>query len=217
MTRLLAFGCSNTYGHCLPDCCIEGKFPGDQPSKLAWPSLLAEKLGLDCINLSKPGLSNFGILDSILKFNYSNDDLVIVMWSLFNRDMLFDLEGRPNHAWNLGNRYSTYKFLSKNPMDHWEQVHNPIDSRIRSWYHIHHAHSYLSLHKVKFFFMHVNNEKEFLESKPNFCKIEFLKTLFLNYSDIQPKALDNIHNGINAHRIFADDLYSELIEKGIMS
>lgn len=215
MTRLIAFGCSNTYGHCLPDCCVDGKFPGDKPSKYAWPTLLAEKLGVNCVNLSKPGLSNFGILDSVLNFNYLNGDIVIIMWSLFNRDMLFDTEGKAIHAWNLGNRYSTYKILSKNPLDHWEQVHNPIDIRIRSWYYIHHAHTFLSLQNLKFFFMHVNNEKEFLMHRPSFLSIEFLKTVFLDYSNIKPKALDNIHNGINAHRFFAEDLYLELCEKGI--
>lgn len=44
MSRLIAFGCSHTYGHGLPDCFIPPHRPGTDPSKLSWPYPLGELL-----------------------------------------------------------------------------------------------------------------------------------------------------------------------------
>ena len=44
MDRLVAFGCSYTYGHGLPDCIMAKGRAGKRPSKFAWPYLLAKKL-----------------------------------------------------------------------------------------------------------------------------------------------------------------------------
>jgi hypothetical protein len=43
--RIIAFGCSYTYGHGLPDCLDDDKITqGPTHSNLAYPSILAEKL-----------------------------------------------------------------------------------------------------------------------------------------------------------------------------
>ena len=53
MDRLVAFGCSNTYGEGLPDCWVDKNgdpsrtkagFHGPKPSKLAWPRLMANNM-----------------------------------------------------------------------------------------------------------------------------------------------------------------------------
>ena len=56
--RLITFGCSNTYGHGLPDCHVPPNEAGPNPSKVAWPQLLADRRGLECVNLGQPGGSN---------------------------------------------------------------------------------------------------------------------------------------------------------------
>lgn len=82
MSRLIAFGCSHTFGVGLPDCYNRKKrISGKYPSKLAWPQILADKLELKCINLGEGGSSNKKILYRILSFDFKQDDTVLVLWS----------------------------------------------------------------------------------------------------------------------------------------
>ena len=74
MSRLVAFGCSYTYGYGLSDCHIEPNKPGPNPSKLAWPSLLANMLDLEVVNCSNIGASNIHILWRLINFDFKNDD-----------------------------------------------------------------------------------------------------------------------------------------------
>ena len=68
--RVIAFGCSFTFGHGLPDCFNPPKNPGKAPSKYAWPSLVANELNVKCINKSLPGSSNKRIWHNIGKFKF---------------------------------------------------------------------------------------------------------------------------------------------------
>ena len=66
MNRLIAFGCSNTFGQALEDCWdYEKNDVGEYPSKLAWPSVLSKKLDLECHNHALPGASNKLIMNQI--------------------------------------------------------------------------------------------------------------------------------------------------------
>ena len=60
MTKLVAFGCSFTYGTALPD------VTDTKCSNMAWPALVAEKMNIEHINLGVPGASNDLILYNIL-------------------------------------------------------------------------------------------------------------------------------------------------------
>jgi hypothetical protein len=58
--RLIALGCSFTYGHGLPDCIHpnDPKGPGNTCSQQAWPNHLAKHLGINIVtNLARPGSS----------------------------------------------------------------------------------------------------------------------------------------------------------------
>ena len=46
MTRLIAYGCSYTYGHSLEDCVDPNNLalPGDKPSAFAYPQQIADAL-----------------------------------------------------------------------------------------------------------------------------------------------------------------------------
>ena len=92
MSRLIAFGCSYTYGHGLEDCHVEPNNPGLSHSKLAWPSLLANMLNLEVVNCSNPGASNIHILWKLLNFKFNDDDLCVVMWSHFGRQPFSNLK-----------------------------------------------------------------------------------------------------------------------------
>ena len=82
--RLVAFGCSNTYGHGLSDCYKDGR-PGRLPSNFAWPSLLADKLDITVDNKGQPGASNKRIWHNGLHYDYTENDTVIFMWSYLTR------------------------------------------------------------------------------------------------------------------------------------
>ena len=76
MKRIIAHGCSCTYGHSLEDCVdpVDTALPGPAPSKMAYPQLIADTLGRECINASTPGIGNLNILRNILNFDYQEDD-----------------------------------------------------------------------------------------------------------------------------------------------
>jgi hypothetical protein len=84
--KILAIGCSFTYGMELPDCPPSTFYVGKDASKLAYPALLANKLNAELTNLSLPGGSNsrtFRVaMDESTKKQY---DLVICQWTDISR------------------------------------------------------------------------------------------------------------------------------------
>ena len=81
MARLIAFGCSLTYGDALQDIWPNNK----EPSKLAWPSVVSKMLNLECVNNGMSGYSNKEILNDLLTFEYQKGDTVICLWTFHNR------------------------------------------------------------------------------------------------------------------------------------
>jgi hypothetical protein len=110
MKRLVAFGCSNTYGHGLEDCCLPDLSPGLTPSKLAWPAVLAGLLDLQLLNKGKPGASNKLIWKTIIDTDLNKDDIVVIIWSYINRWSIFNQDENNleiNH-WNTEKRSKNY-------------------------------------------------------------------------------------------------------------
>lgn len=160
-TRLITFGCSITFGQGLEDCYKpEVNQAGDEPSKYAWPSVLATHLSLPLINKSLPGSSNLQILKAILEFDFQESDLVIVMWSHPDRDLLFLADGdQPVGAWSTSD-------LAKR----WALTHDTCDLATKSWYHIHHANLFFkdkNIRQYNFF----ANYFLLMDYKPNFVDV----------------------------------------------
>ena len=82
--NLIAFGCSYTQG-----CGQEDVYPQPQrynyTSKYAWPQQLADLLGCSVNNLGEGGASNKQILHTLLNYNFTQDDVVVVCWSHIDR------------------------------------------------------------------------------------------------------------------------------------
>ena len=74
-----------------------------------WPELLADKLGMECINLGASGAGNDYILSSLMEVMFEKDiGLMIAMWSEFER-IDFQLHSRfllgsPEFEWGPGRR-----------------------------------------------------------------------------------------------------------------
>jgi hypothetical protein len=90
MTRLITFGCSYTQGigldglnsraHHYYDSPLESVLKIQSASKDAWPHLLANHLGLECINLGRGGSSPKYIFQMIREFEFQKTDIVVVQW-----------------------------------------------------------------------------------------------------------------------------------------
>ena len=94
--KLIASGCSNTFGQALPDVWDKKKQDAifSRSSKFSWPQVLADKLNIKCINKSRPGASNKEIWNAILngpqywgqpREEYSKKHIVIILWTFVNR------------------------------------------------------------------------------------------------------------------------------------
>jgi len=98
--RLIALGCSFTYGHGLPDCVGKNKSSaGPSPSQMAWPNQLAKKLGIPTVNnLSRPGSSTKYALHALANnHNLLNDNAVIaIMYPHYNRSFFIG-DNENNH------------------------------------------------------------------------------------------------------------------------
>lgn len=94
--RIVAFGCSFTYGLWLDCGPVKGDpfsrqnqhlglGPEDKPSKLAWPQLLADRLGCDCENISAPGTGPRYVAAQVAAFDWQQGDHCVILWSYRHR------------------------------------------------------------------------------------------------------------------------------------
>lgn len=196
MDRLVAFGCSMTYGHGLSDCFTPPDGYGPKPSSQSWPSILASMLDLYCINAGHPGASNLRILDTIINFDFKSSDTVFVLWTHKHRDMLYTKKDPAD----IG-PWDTPVFKK------WIKLHTYDDIEYRAWLHIHHAWQILTNKKVKFHFLSTHQG----ETPPLWCKdVFFLDSDIVKMMKKNPLALDNIHPGKDCHYKYAESIKAEI-------
>lgn len=212
MSRLIAFGCSNTFGQGLPDCHFVNKagkfYPGLHPSKHAWPSKLGKLLGVDqVINMGKPGSSNKQIWHTIVNFEFNPDDFVVCHWSLIQRSCilyehkdLLALGLWPIPERHVGEAYQRY--LSVTDSDY--------NLMIESCGLIDHAHFFLK-NRVQHFY-HVVFKKDEFEKQPKWTSFDFITDA--GYFNRQfPLALDNSHTGVQGHKELAKEIFNKHLER----
>ena len=200
MQRLITFGCSYTYGTALPDCknWMLGKLHNLQPSNMGWASLLAQKLGLECVNESFPGASNSEIMYNVLKYNYKKHDTVVIMWTHYARDMLFNFSYKyPFFRDRLGPWAKTHQERK------WAEYLSEKDYAMKSWFHIHHADLYLQQQGVKYIH-YPATPKELDSYRLEFINVNNYHSDGIEYVD---KATDDMHPGIQSNRLLAEKMY----------
>ena len=205
MSRVIAFGCSNTYGHGLPDCHIEPDHAGDALSVYAFPQLIADRLGYECINKSAPGGSNRRMWYNIINHRFAPGDLVLCHWSFINRYTYFSDKGEVQ---NLGMWSNTHKVVKA-----WQryngECNSKIDRLLESLCLIDHSNRYLKTQPV-----HVVNikwgRKEIADDNPIWCDFEWHVPETEDLMHTHPKALDGKHMGAQAHQVIADRIMQHL-------
>jgi len=220
MKRLIAAGCSLTYGHGLPDCVdrLNQKAPGILPSKLSWPKLVADQLNRYCINLSRPGASNKEIWHTLLKSNFEPDDIVIVNWSFLYRFC------------SLISTREVKQILLKTPEKeskfYYKSIFTSYDSVLDFYLRVRDADAYVrsqgvekiihttiedldnltAWHRIKKDYSLPEIKSSFTQS-PEFVKINSILDKNSIWIDM---ALDDVHPGVRSHQRFADQLLSIL-------
>ena len=223
MTRLVTFGCSHTFGQALPDIWDYKKnipIVEQGPSKYAWPQLLADKLNLECVNLSIPGASSKQIWFRIVNTKFQPNDIVIVMWSSRPRHCIIKKLDLTIRNWYETNSEGIEKLspflMEKNkhkPSKYFlKYIYNECDHFIDFCMRINYV-SLLLKNKIKLLKNCVDEPLEFTLPKwfdSDLEKINFRDDVY----DIYPKALDNQHTGKEGNKAFADILYDNINSRG---
>jgi hypothetical protein len=200
MSRLVAFGCSNTYGHGLEDCHIEPINPGHEPSKFAWPSLLANMMNLEVVNYSKPGSSNLHILWRLINFKFEPDDLCVIMWTHFGRLPFAVLKYDSSMIeWN---DYTDNRFKHQLPE---LEAENIIIKNVIAF---HHASTFLEKEKIKHLMLLGSND--FFKVKVPDIEIPSLDKDIIVDRFRKDVALDKRHPGPITHQNIAKEIFNKL-------
>ena len=207
MSRLVAFGCSLTYGHGLDDCYIPPNFPGKSPSETAWPATLGKLLNLKTvINKGRPGASNKLIWKTVVDFNFQKDDVVFINWSFLDRHCIFDNstdEHFPIGPW----------FNNKQNKFYYKKIYTKIDHIMEFFSRSDHVSRYLNSLDIKHFHAVTFMDRSVVSEQPSWYSVDILKPCFSIIEEKYPKGLDNEHPGQAAHDQYANDLFLEIKDK----
>lgn len=198
MARLIAHGCSFTYGHGLKDCHIPPNNPGPKHSNLAWPSKVSKHFDINLVNLSHPGASNKLILHKILEYeDYKKDDIVVILWTYNRRwSEIFDNGKYDDYGPWSDNKLVRDFLVSNNDFDQMITLNQQMSL------------AYHHLDNLNIEQIHIKIKLEEYE-KMNWCPVEIEKYDFSLRSNY-PKALDGGHPGQDAH-----DAFSKLVINSI--
>lgn len=205
MARLIAFGSSYTYGDGLPDTYPNNK----KPSKLSWPSIMADELNLQCINMSSQGAGNRKIWHDILNFKFESDDVVFILWAFPNRHTIFDSESEFKNLlpWGVDNSQEAVAF--------YRYIYTEYDSALNTKLYINHANQLVLLNNLKVYHLLLNEESIDLFELGG-QKIDFIPLMFEeSYKEIYPLSLDNLHPGEECHKAFVKDILQWLKQQGL--
>jgi hypothetical protein len=181
LSRLIAFGCSSTYGQGLPDC-TTGR---EKPSKYAWPSLLSKDLGLELVNKSLCGAPNKKILLEILNFPFNETDRVAILWSFHHRGYLFNkhLDSRP-------------VMITDNDTKEYYMMHTEYDMCVNTHLDMHHAYSFLEKNNLKNYHFYFDKSlRNHLDKKENIVTMPGTYVPYV-YEIQADKGTDKIHPGV---------------------
>jgi hypothetical protein len=194
--RLIALGCSHTYGHGLPDCFIPPDAAGVIASKLAWPNHLAKLMNIDSvINLGWPGCSNKYILHSALNFEFNQNDLVVALWTFNDRTGIFQNSTEYDQiAWWDYTKYSR-KYM--------KNYYNQYDSDFQNTVYINYFYLYAKQKGLNYYYSCL--ERNSTVYKNMFLDDKFVDLDFQKHRKKYKTALDGSHMGVEGHLNWAKE------------
>ena len=204
MSNIVAFGCSITYGHGLPDCFISPNGPGPVPSNFAWPALLGKKLEKNVINEAVPGSSNLEILLKILHYKFQPNDICMVYWSFYNRIDIKRLELDPTKPHQAQVKEFEKSILTK--PDYIKHL------AMRNFLMIHHAALFLEEQGLSYFFLDRNSMSVGAKS-PDFLKTKKYDNTQSDLSFRIDLSLDNVHPGIKSQEKIANYIHNRITQE----
>lgn len=218
MSRLVVFGCSLSFGTGLPDCWSEDSIP-EEPSKFAWPQLLADKLGIECVNLSEGGNSNKQIDYDVLNAEIKPDDIVIVQWSYMDRwciirEDTIDKIFAYMVYWDKI-KDSSKKFNKDAPMPGFQKMATSFFGDLHSAYdmnadlNMRMQHTWTHLNHIGVRQLHMITHGSFKRLPFNNVPVDEQLSIS-KLRDRFPLALDGSHPGLEAHAAFAEQVFEEL-------
>ena len=186
--RIVAAGCSMTYGHGLSDCFVPPGAPGTEPSKFAWPSVVASKLGYKCLNLSRPGGGNDNIVKELLQADLKSTDTVIVLWSFLTRTMEFKADYTEHYGeWDEDYMRNLFEYS------------NASDLEIKTLIKVHNFTKYLESLGVTIKYMFMNKLDLTPTESPYFNLTNKLWNSIKQY-DITPYTFDPVQTDLDKGR-----------------
>jgi hypothetical protein len=204
MANLVAFGCSITYGHGLPDCFVPPDEHGPIPSEFAWPSLLGKRLEKNVINEAVPGSSNLEILLKILHYEFQPKDVCMVYWSFYSRVDLKRLELDPTKPHKLQLEEFEKSILAK--------PNYLKNMAMRNFLMIHHAALFLEEQGISYFFLD-RSSLSIGAQIPNFLKTKRYDNTQSDLSFKIDLALDKMHPGIKSQEKIANYIHNKITQE----
>lgn len=212
--RLVAFGCSYTYGESLPDCLDtfnNPNIPIPQPSRLSWASVLAKKLNLQCLNKGVCGASNKEIQHNILEAKLYKDDTVVILWTHNDRTCILKPDGNPDQfiptytekrKGNPPGRRESNKLYYRY---FWDEYNTKCETLVA----IDHTYRYLTSLGIKVYNFTFTREKKYISSALNDLPNWFSVPL-TNFNIIEDLGADQTHPGIAANADMAEQAYATI-------
>jgi len=200
--RIVTFGCSIPFGHGLVDCIQEDmNSPGKFPSNFSYPALLAQKLNIVNLNLSRTGSSIKEACYNIYNFKFSKNDLVLASWSFTERTCIIEDDTDPHiiGTWCPDNRSKLYykNFYTKSE----EQYNTEMNVQWANLY----------LNSLGVDLINIPVQTDFFDVF-KFRNLKIYATETINSGDFfVDHALDIKHPGEQSHIGYSDYLYNKVI------
>ena len=221
MSTLYAFGCSNTYGEGLSDCCEpdtpSGFRPGKSPSTLAWPQIASDLLKLHCVNLAVPAASNRFILHRLLNSELKQNSTVVIGWTYSTRSCIIhthkigwlrkDLTTWPHWSDKVTtlmpaileqNHFRGKKYWNKNKL-FYKYLYDEVDLVQEMWRSIEMADLYLKSRGCAV--IHTATDQQ---SRPEWVRATVLEHCVTSIVPNGTLAQDRRHPGEETHRLFGE-------------
>lgn len=202
MGRLIAFGCSNTFGHGLSDCVMPNGHPPRTPSQLGWVATLGKMLQRKVVNQGIPGGS---IKEAVWRFEQteiSKDDVVVILWPYYHRTCVTGYTFEDNRKGNLMIAPSIPSDLEKG---YYKDYFTDEDAFFTNSIFIKYVERTLEKIGAQYYgFVHDPDEiEEYNKRGANICSLWQGYYHHLGY-----ELTENLHLDVEGNTAFAEDIYA---------